>query len=74
MVPRVAAHARPPLFKFAISRNTHILFQRIGVNRRFLYTLFKEGAGRFYFIVLQLEIRLQQVPEMVLRLADTYHT
>jgi hypothetical protein len=36
--------------------------------------LFKEGAGRFQFILLQLEVTLQQVPEMVLRLADTYHT
>jgi len=61
MVPGIAAHARPPLFKYAMSRNTRILFNRIAVNRRFLNSLFKESAGRFQFIMLQLEIRLQQV-------------
>jgi hypothetical protein len=35
MAPGSAAHARPPLFQFAVSRNAHILFQHIAVSRRF---------------------------------------
>jgi hypothetical protein len=54
------------------SEYTHFISTYCSQSTVFVH--FKEGAGRFQFIVLQLEIMLQQVPEMVLRLADTYHT